>query len=142
MASNWYTLALQEFLAGAIDLQTDTIKVALVQITGTGTPYTVDITTDQFLSVIPSGAIVATSPALTTKVIANGIFGADDTVFTGVGIGPAAGALVIYKDTGSAGTSNLLLYLDSSNYSGLPVTPNGGNINVAFSGTGNLIAAV
>ncbi|CQA05857.1 Bacteriophage protein [Mycobacteroides abscessus] len=39
-------------------------------------------------------------------------------------------AVVIFKDTGTAGTSRLIFYLDTA--SGLPVTPNGGDINIKW----------
>ena len=91
---------------------------------------------------IPAGAIAATSPNLGSKVVANGIFGAANTLFSSVAVGPALGAVVVYVDTGSSATSTLLLFLDSTYYSGLPFTPSGGNVTLSFSPTGNLIAAV
>jgi hypothetical protein len=42
---------------------------------------------------------------------------------------------VIYKDTGTASTSPLIGYFDVV-ASGLPVTPNGGNITVTFNASG------
>lgn len=146
MASFWYDLGLQAFAAAAVNWGTgsggDTIKFMLVQITGGGTPYTANQSTDQFVTDIPSGAIAARSPAMTTKVLADGILGAADFVFSTVTFAHACGALVVYKDTGSDATSPLLMYLDSANYSGLPITPSGGNINVTLSPTGNLIASL
>ncbi|CPS24116.1 Bacteriophage protein [Mycobacteroides abscessus] len=46
-------------------------------------------------------------------------------------------AVVIFKDTGTAGTSRLIYYLDTA--SGLPVTPNGGDINIAWDNGANKI---
>lgn len=139
MSSFIYNLALQGFAEGSFDLLTATVKVALVQITGSGTPYTANQSTDQFLSVIPSGAIASETAQLTSPTVANGIFGAANTVFTSVSFANACGALVVYIDTGTPSTSPLIAYMDSANYSGLPITPNGGNINLSFSATGNLI---
>jgi uncharacterized protein YigE (DUF2233 family) len=42
---------------------------------------------------------------------------------------------VIYIDTGTAGTSPLVAYIDTG-VTGLPVTPNGGNINVTWNASG------
>ena len=141
MSAFIYDKALQAFLSATsgFDMATATVKVALVQITGSGTPYTVNQSTDQFFSIIPSGAVAAISPQLTTPVVANGIFGADNTTWTSVPSGAACGALVVFVDTGTPSTSPLIAYIDSSIVSGLPITPNGGNINVSFSRTGNLI---
>ena len=70
---------------------------------------------------------------------ANGIFGAANTSFTSVAAGPACGTLVVFIDTGTPSTSPLIAYIDSSIVSGLPITPNGGNINISISSTGNLV---
>lgn len=139
MASFIYDLALQGFLEGSFDMASATVKVALVQITGSGTPYTANQSTDQFFNIIPTGAVAASSPQLTSPVTTDGIFGAANTVFSTVTFGHACGALVVYIDTGTPSTSPLIAYLDASDYSGLPITPNGANINLSFSPTGSLI---
>lgn len=139
MSSFIYDLALQGFLSGSFDMATATVKVALVQITGSGTPYTANQVTDQFFNIIPTGAVASISPQLTSPVVADGIFGAANTTFSSVPSGPACGALVVFIDTGTPSTSPLIAYLDSANYSGLPITPNGSNITLSFSSTGNLI---
>lgn len=141
MSAFIYDKALQAFLSATsgFDMATATVKVALVQITGAGTPYTVNQVTDQFFNIIPSGAVAAISPQLTSPVVTNGIFGAANTSFTSVAAGPACGTLVVFIDTGTPSTSPLIAYIDSTIVSGLPITPNGGNINVSFSPTGNLI---
>lgn len=134
-----YDLALQGFMVGSFDLATANIKLALVQISGSGTPYTANQATDQFLSIIPSGAIAARSANLTSKTVTNGIFGAANTLFSTVTFSEPCGAMVLFIDTGTDATSPVIAYLDSANYSGLPVTPAGTNITVSFSATGNLI---
>jgi hypothetical protein len=139
MSSFIYDLALQGFLQGSFDMATANVKVALVQITGSGTPYTANQATDQFLSVIPSGAIAAETSNLTSKVTANGIFGAGNASFGSVTFSNPCGAIVIYIDTGTSSTSPLIAYIDSSNCSGLPITPIGTTITLSFSSTGNLI---
>nr|WP_201787713.1 hypothetical protein [Mycobacteroides immunogenum] len=44
--------------------------------------------------------------------------------------GASVEAMVIYKDTGTVGTSPLIAYIDTA--TGLPVSPNGGDINIAW----------
>jgi hypothetical protein len=67
---------------------------------------------------------------LGTKTFTDGLFDAADTSFTGVS-GVQSEALIVYIDTGSAATSRVVCFLDTG-YTGLPVTPNGGDINVAW----------
>ena len=42
---------------------------------------------------------------------------------------------MIYIDTGVAGTSRLIAYIDTG-VTGLPVTPNGGDINITWDAAG------
>jgi len=128
MANAIYPKAKEKFLDALIDLPTDTIKIALID---TGA-YTYS-GTDEFWSAA-SGAIVGTAATLASKTITNGVFNADDVTFTSVS-GVSVEALIIYKDTGSAATSPLIMYLDVA-ASGLPVTPNGNNIDVQFNASG------
>lgn len=112
----------------AVDLNDDTIKVALVD---TGT-YTYNSAHDFYDDV--SAGVVGTPQTLASKTVTNGTFDAGDTTFTSVS-GSSVEALVIYKDTGTASTSPLIAYIDTVS-SGLPVTPNGGNITVAWHASG------
>lgn len=92
------------------------------------TDYTYNAAHD-FLDDVPSAAIVATSANLGTKTYTNGTFDTADFTFTAV-TGDVSEALIIYIDTGSAATSRLVCYRDTS-VTGLPVTPNGGDITVS-----------
>jgi hypothetical protein len=107
------------------------VKVALVD---TGA-YTYSAA-HQFLSSLTG--ITATSGNMTTKTIgtvAAGVFDADDITFTAV-TGAVSEALVIYIDTAVAGTSPLVAFLDTADITGMPVTPNGGNITITFNASG------
>ena len=128
MANALYPKAKEAFLDALIDLPSDTIKIALID---TGT-YTYN-STDQYWS-SASSAIVGSAVTLTSKTITNGVFDAADVTFSSVS-GASVEALIIYKDTGSAATSPLILYIDVA-ASGLPVTPNGNNIDVQFNASG------
>lgn len=70
---------------------------------------------------------VAVSSNMTTVVISAGAVDFDNFSFPTVS-GDAADSLVFFKDSGAAPTSPLIFYIDTA--SGLPVTPNGGDINV------------
>lgn len=135
MASALYGLGRALFGNAGISWTADNIKVALVM-TGGG-HYVVSIDADQYLSAISGGDIVSTTANLSGKSNTLGVMNAANTTFAAVSAGPAAGALVIYKDSGSSATSPLIAYIDD--YAGLPVTPNGNDINVSWPTSANKI---
>lgn len=92
--------------------------------------FVVDLTNNDFLDDVAGAARVATSGALANKTVTNGVADADDVTFTSV-TGDVSEALLIYKHTGTESTSRLLVHIDTG--TGLPVTPNGGNITVTWS---------
>ena len=104
MASAHYNLALQEFWKGTIGDVTgaQSVKVRLCRVSA----YTF-AQAHQFLTSLP--AAIVTDVALGTKT-ANGAgsdpgcFDAADATFTAVPSGAAIDCLVVYKDTGTAGT--------------------------------------
>jgi hypothetical protein len=108
-------------------LSTGTVKVALVD---AGT-YTFS-QSHQFLSSL--SGVVGTAQTIGSKTFTNGVFDGADVTFTAVS-GAQSEALVIYVDTGVAGTSPLVAYLDTG-FTGLPVTPSGGDITIAWNASG------
>lgn len=105
------------------------VYVALVD---TGT-YTYSAAHEFYSSVAASQ--VGTEQELTSKTFTNGVFDAADTTFSSVS-GATAEALVIFvKNAGANTTWRLVAYIDTG-VTGLPVTPNGGNINVAWNASG------
>ena len=130
MADAIYTSAREAFLNGQINYGSDTIKVVCVDTND----YTFSAAHD-WLSDIPGAARVATA-TLTGKTTTDGVADAADTEFVGV-TGDQFEALVIYKDTGIEGTSQLICYLDS--YTGLPLTPNSGDVRIIWPSGSNKI---
>ena len=133
MANGLYDAARASFLNADIDWTADDIRAILID---TGT-YTVNLSTHDFLDDIPGGARVATSSALSGKTSAAGVADANDVTFSAVS-GATVEAVVIYKHTGTESTSNLIAYMDTG-MTGLPVTPNGGDITVQWANTSNRI---
>jgi hypothetical protein len=119
----------QSLLTAGIDVESDDIKVVLVD---TGA-YTYS-SAHQFLSDVAAGARVATSANLGGKTTVNGTFDASDLTLTAV-TGVESEAIVIYQDTGVEGTSQLIAYMDTG-VTGLPVTPNGGDITITWNAAG------
>lgn len=132
MANALYDLGRQKFLEGSIAWLTDDIKVALIDTDD----YTVNLATDEFLSDIPVAAVVSTSPNLSSKTSTAGVADAADVSFTSVS-GDQSEALVIYKDTGVNTTSPLIAYIDTA--TGLPITPDGSNIDIVWDGSADRI---
>lgn len=70
-----------------------------------------------------------------TKSYTNGVFDGADVTLTAVS-GSTAEAIVLYVQNAGANTTwRLVAYLDTG-VTGLPVTPNGGDINVSWSVSG------
>jgi hypothetical protein len=132
MANALYDAARQKFLDADIDYSVDTIKVMLVD---TGA-YTVNLATHDALDDVPAGARIGTAQTLGTKTSTAGVADAADATFPSV-TGASVEALVVYKDSGTESTSWLIAYIDTA--TGLPVTPNGGNITVAWDNGANKI---
>lgn len=135
MANTLYDEARKGYLEGAFNWLTDTVKVLLVSTSA----YTVNASTHKFLSDISGSARIAGPVTLTGKTTTGGAADANDATFTAVS-GGAIGAIVIYVDTGSEATSPLLAYLDTA--TGLPITPNGGDIIVTWDNGTNKIYKV
>jgi hypothetical protein len=129
MANAIYPLYKQALLDGLAntDVNDGVVKVALVD---TGT-YTYSAAHEFFSSLT---GVVGTPGTIATTTVANGVFDGDDVTITAV-TGNTVEALVIYIDTGTAGTSRLVAYLDTG-VTGLPVTPNGGNITITWNASG------
>lgn len=132
MANALYDKARERFLVGQFNWATDSIKAVLVD---TGA-YTVSLTSHEFLSDISSSARVSTSGAFTGKTTTGGAADANDITFSSVS-GPSIEAIVIYADTGTEATSPLICFIDTA--TGLPITPNGGDIIVTWDNGANKI---
>lgn len=132
MANALFDKGRQRFLEGQFNWLTDTIKVVMVD---TGA-YTVNLGTHEFLSDVGSSSRITTPVTLTGKATTGGAADASDVTFSSV-TGPSIEALVIYKDTGTEATSPLIAYIDTA--TGLPITPNGGDIIVTWDNGTNKI---
>jgi hypothetical protein len=131
MANALYGKGREKFLSGSISWSTDDIRVVLVD---TDT-YTVAIDTHEFHSDL--SGIVATSGNLTSKTVTLGVADAANVTF-GTVTGASVEAVVIYKWTGSSASSPLIAYIDDAGGT-LPITPNGGDITVAWDSGANRI---
>lgn len=70
-----------------------------------------------------------------TKTYTNGNFDGADVTFSAVS-GASVEAIVIYIKNAGANTTWYLVAYEDTGVTGLPVTPNGGDISVTWSGSG------
>jgi hypothetical protein len=81
-----------------------------------------------------SAGAVGTPGTIGSKTYTNGLLDGADVTYTAV-TGDPCEAVIIFLDTGTPSTSRLVAYLDTG-VTGLPVTPNGGDITVAWNASG------
>lgn len=127
MANTLFPKGKQKFLTAAINLSTDTIKAILVT---DGYTYS---TAHEFLSDLGANT-VGTAQTLTNKTVTDGVFDADDITFATLAPGSTLKAVILYKDTGVAGTSALIDYIDT--VTGLPMATNGGDVQIQWENSG------
>lgn len=84
-----------------------------------------------------SAAVVGTDQRIVSPsvgVVGAGVFDGDNLTYTTV-TGDVCEALIIYRhNSGANSTWRLVLFIDTA--TGLPVTPNGGNITVTWNASG------
>lgn len=94
---------------------------------------------DDFIDdILAAGRVpaIASCPALASKtigVVAAGVFDAADTVFTAL-TGDQVESLILFEDSGSEATSDTIARWDTA--TGLPLTPNGGDVTVTWAAGG------
>lgn len=84
----------------------------------------------EFVSDLTGASIIARSGNLAGKTTTNGVFDANDITVTAVS-GSAFTHVILYKDSGVDSSSPLIAFYDVTSF-----TPNGGDVNVVFNGSG------
>ncbi|NIB43801.1 hypothetical protein HBA55_29635 [Pseudomaricurvus alkylphenolicus] len=125
MANALYDYGRESFLGGLIDWDTDDTRIILID----EADDTIDLANDQDLADRAAASRVATSGAMGTKTIAAGVADAADVTLSSV-TGDESESIDIYKHTGTEATSTLIANIDTA--TGLPVTPNGGDITIQW----------
>ena len=132
MANSLYDRGRQGFLAGEIDWDANDIRLILID----EADDTIDLAVDEDLADRAGAARVATSSAFGTKTTTAGVADAADVTLSSV-TGDVSESIDIYQHTGTEATSLLICNIDTA--TGLPVTPNGGNITIQFDSGANKI---
>lgn len=138
MTSGVYDIAKQAFLGTGtrIDLDADTIKVGLVNITA---DYTVDLTATSMTGITRyAGTTDQTLGSLTIVTTSHVVaFDAADATFSSVAVSgtKTVGGFVVYKFVTNDAGSTPILYVDGFT----AVLPNGGDLTVQFDNGNNRI---
>ena len=120
------------------DLTSVTVKAMLVD-HADDTPAAADNFIDDILSAARVPAL-GSCPSLASKTngtVGVGVFDAADTVFTALS-GDQSESLILFEDSGVESTSDLIARWDTA--TGLPVTPNGADLTLAWAAGGILTA--
>ena len=126
MANALYGLGRGHFLDGDIDWTVGDIEMAFMD----SADYTLNIDTDEDQVDLTDAGIVASSGTfLAGKTSTLGVADADDKTIATVA-GDLFEYIVLYLDSGVDATSWLICCIDTA--TGLPCTPNGGDITVAW----------
>lgn len=125
MANSLYARGKQRILEKLISFKDDDIQALLVS-----ADYTPDLNAHEFLSDIQAYALGGGAKPLTSKTTTLGVFDAADVSWLQVPGGDTAKAVVLFKNTGAAGTSPLLGYIDT--ITGFPVATGGSDITVQW----------
>lgn len=131
MANALYSTFKEGLLNKEFDLNTDVTKATLIDLAD----YTWSTAHDFYGGAsldVPAAAKVAESAALGTPTIAAGVFDTEDFVWSTV-TGDQSEAIILWDDTI---TDDRLIAFYDTGITGMPVTPNGGNINVTVNGSG------
>jgi hypothetical protein len=131
MANALYNTFKQDLLNKVFDMDTDVIKASLVD----AADYTYSAAHDEYSGGardVPLAGIVAESAALGSPTIVSGLFDTADFTWTAVS-GDQSEDIILWDDTLT--NDRLVAFYDTS-ITGMPVTPNGGNINVTVNASG------
>lgn len=131
MANGYFTPFTEGVLDGSIDLDTASVKVALVR------GYTFSAA-HRFVSDVTGagGVINGTSAALTGKTVTGGVFDADDTTISATASAVNHG-LLLFQSSAAAGGADvaasaqrLIAWYDTG--TGLPIQPGTGTVSVQW----------
>jgi hypothetical protein len=137
MANALYSFGGQNILEGDIIFDTDDIRIVSLD----EADHTVNLVTDEDIADLAATSDEFASGAFASKTETLGVFDAADLApaFTGA-TGDVFESIIVYKHTGVDTTALLVCNIDTA--TGLPMTPDGGNINVTWSASADRIFAI
>lgn len=130
MANTLYDKAREGFAQGLFNWNVDDVQVVLLS-----AAYVFDAA-HIYRADLGGVAIIAGPVAIVNRTSVGGAVDGDNVTFTTV-TGSQITAIAIYVNTGNPNTSPLLAYINVA--TGLPITPNGGNIILTWDNGPNKI---
>jgi hypothetical protein len=125
--TNWLQLMLGAAGTGAVpDFDADNIDASLLDETDSGSITAGTVDYDE----VDTATVVATED-VSVASISGGVVTLSGAVTFSAVTGDAADYLTVWKNSGTPGTSPLIITWDSAS-TGLPVTPNGGDITATW----------
>lgn len=134
MANAIYPIYKQALLSAGADVsldQTGASTAPFVALVDTGT-YTYSSAHDFYNDL---SGVVGTDQQIANPTVTNGTFDGDNVTFSAVS-GATVEALVVYRKNAGANTTWRLVLFQDTGVTGLPVTPNGGDITVTWDASG------
>lgn len=136
MANTVFNPAREGFLAGEIDYDTAVIKAVLVR------SYTIAASHKFVSEVTGAGGVLAGTPqTLASKTVTSGTADAADVTFSAVAANASGHSVLVYQASAVTGGADvaataqrLICILDTG--TNLPITPNGGDVTVAWNASG------
>ena len=122
------------YTPAGFDLSTDVIKATLID----SADYTFSAGHDEYGSGtpdVPAAAKVAVSAGLTSPTITNGVFDTADFTWSSV-TGDQSEAIILWDYDMTVPVIDALVAFYDTGMTGMPVTPNGGDINVTVNASG------
>ncbi len=134
MANAMYTLGRKAFLDGGVAWLTDDIRVISID----EADHTPNLATDDMLEDVAAGAREFESGNFASKTSTAGTADAADLApaFTSA-TGDVFESIIIFHESGVESTSELIVNIDTA--TGLPLTPDGGNIDITWSSAADRI---
>ena len=132
MANALYDKGREDYLGADNDWDADDIRLIFID----EADDTIDLAVDDFLDDRAAPSRVAVSGSFAGKTKVAGVADANDVTVNTV-TGDVFESIDIYAHTGTDSTSSLLANIDTA--TGLPCTPGGGNITVAWDNGANKI---
>lgn len=135
MANAIYDKYKEALITGAanVSLTDETVKISLIN----ANTENFNSTDEFYDDVTVANGVIATA-TLENVTANNGVVDADDITFESVTDTTTDGdaeALLIWIDTGNTATSRLVAWMDT-NIDGLPITPDGSNVDITWSSQG------
>lgn len=133
MANALYPRGKQGFISKELNLASggDTIRATLID----SGAYTYSSSHTTYATDVAAGAKIAVNTSLGSPTVTNGVYDTADFTWTAVS-GAQSEAVILWDDTVTTPVADALIAFYDTGLTGMPVTPNGGDINFTVNASG------